>query len=210
MIDPPRTAEVVLESLCAQASYGDALLGDLTEAFSLRVARDGERVARLWYYREAMRSTAHLLFAWMRGLRVSDAKRLVGVILASYVFTLMLALFVITAMLSSAHALGISGIATFEQGPTRFFPIWAWVPFGIAYTTLAGYIAAWLNEQEPLPTALALGIVWACAGVAERLLTGGNNVPGWLTGFTLTVTVAGPVTGGILRIRQGALRSARA
>lgn len=210
MINPPRTAEVVLESLCAQTSFGDALLGDLAEGFSLRVARDGERVARLWYYREATRSAAHLLFTWLRGLRVSDAKRLVGVVLASYVFTLMLALFVITAMLSSAHALGISVIAIFEQGPTRFFPVWAWVPFGIAYTTLAGYIAAWLNEHDPLPSALALGILWACAGIAERVLSGGNNVPGWLTGFTLIVTVAGPVTGGILRIRQEALRSVRA
>lgn len=210
MINPPRTAEVVLESLCAQATFGDALLGDLAEGFALRVARDGERVARRWYYREAMRSTVFLLFDWIRRLRVADARRLGGVLLASYVFTMMLARFAITVAASIADAIGLSSITTLGGGPPALVPLWLWIPFGVAYSTLAGYIAGWLNEKEPLPTVIALSIVWTCTLIALRVLTGGDNAPGWLVGIALLVTAVSPVAGGILRIRHQALRAATA
>ena len=205
MTQPPRTAEAVVESLCTPASFGEQLLGDLAESFSLRVDRDGELRARRWYYREAMRCTVYLLLAWIRGIRLSDGKRLGGVVVSSYVFSMMLARFAITVVSSAGDLVGVASIGTLGNSPPTLFPIWFWIPFGAAYAVLAGYIAAWLNEEEPFATALALGVVWTCTLIAAQVLSSSQNISWWLTGLALVLTITGPVTGGILRIRHQAL-----
>ncbi len=56
----------VLEALGFDADFVDAIVGDLAEEFAERAGRDGAARARLWYARELLRSTPHMLAAAVR------------------------------------------------------------------------------------------------------------------------------------------------
>jgi hypothetical protein len=59
-------SERALGLLGFDAEFIDVVLGDLTEEFVARVARDGVVRARLWYAREILRSTPHVIVAVIR------------------------------------------------------------------------------------------------------------------------------------------------
>jgi putative ABC transport system permease protein len=65
---PPSLARQIVAWLAAPESR-EYLLGDLTEAFTARLERDGPRRARRWYWRQA------LLAAWHRGRCRQDGSR---------------------------------------------------------------------------------------------------------------------------------------
>ena len=83
MIKSPRSIERLLVSFGADPVYRDALLGDLTEEFAIRVEEQGAGVARRWYVREAIRSVPHLLWSWLRRCGPRDVVRLFGVTIAA-------------------------------------------------------------------------------------------------------------------------------
>jgi hypothetical protein len=66
-----RVAEALLQSLGAEPTFADAVLGDLAEEYALRVERDGVAAARWWYACQAFRSAPYLVrsAARHRGLR---------------------------------------------------------------------------------------------------------------------------------------------
>jgi hypothetical protein len=193
MITPPRTAELLLESLGVRSTFHEALLGDLAEEFALRVERDGVAPARRWYYRESVRVAPHLLRAWGRGLHARDLRRLASLVFASYCFTIML-IFLGTMVAGSVADLFGSprGLAP-HRSPAL------WLSVGGVCTLTAGYIAAWLDSRAPLANTVALGVAWSCVGLAGAV-TGGNALPGAYRVCLLIMLFVGPPLGGVLRV----------
>jgi hypothetical protein len=201
MISPPRTAELLLESLGATIPFREPLLGDLAEGFAARSAQNGVDAARRWYYWEAMRAAPHLLWDGVRGLRARDVRHIAGVVFAAYCFTLMLAF--LTSMFTGAV------LATWNVSPRLFAHTndsVAYVAFALGFvaTIIGGVIAAWLDERAPLVSALALGVVWAGASIVI-LTIGPGNGDGWLPVWAPLAQISGTSLGGVLRVR--ALRS---
>jgi len=62
---PPRLA-VSLVELFAPIDSAEGVLGDLEEEFVGQLARSGLRAARHWYWRQALRTTLHLLWGAVR------------------------------------------------------------------------------------------------------------------------------------------------
>lgn len=197
MTAPPRTAELVLESLGASAQFRDPLLGDLAEGFAHRVEREGVGPARRWYYREALRTAPHMLREGLGQLHTRDVRHIAGVVFAAYCLVLML------GFLASMVAGAI--LATWDIAPTRFARhddpfFYLGYALGFALTMLGGVIAAWLDERTPLLSALALGTMWAGLGIASMALVNGADI-GWMRVIAPLTTVAGATLGGVLRIR---------
>jgi hypothetical protein len=197
---PPRFAEVLLESLGAQDSFREPLLGDLTEGFALRVERDGVGAARRWYYRESVRATPHLLGNWRRSLHAPDIRHLAGVVLASFFFTMTLVFLAAELAAGAASALGFSPrvlSATLDAAPLLAL----WLLFGTTCTVMGGFIAAWLDRRAPLVSAVALGLTWSCSALAIGGLTRGNGAHAWYWVCAPVLMAVGPIVGGVLRLR---------
>lgn len=58
--------ERMLHAIGAEAAFTEAILGDLAEERALRTVRDGAAAAFVWYLRDALRSTPHLIVNAMR------------------------------------------------------------------------------------------------------------------------------------------------
>ena len=197
MIAPPRVAELLLESLGAQAAFRDSLLGDLAEEFALHVERDGIGAARRWYYRESIRATPYLLRDWARGLRSRDLSHLAGVVLSSYVFLVMLAGFFAAVVRSTIVTFGVPlDLRLVRTGDVLLHAIG--LPLGAIGAMMGGYIAAWLHDRAPLVSALALGVVWSCIDLLVLRIIG--STPAWYQFAVPVVVLVGTATGGALRV----------
>jgi hypothetical protein len=83
----PKTKSALVTERALVALGGDPafitdLLGDLSEEYTFRAAHDGVYAARLWYVREVVRSTPHLVWNAIRHGAPSARARLAGSILA--------------------------------------------------------------------------------------------------------------------------------
>jgi len=74
--------ERALLALGGDPAFITDLLGDLSEEYTYRAAHDGVYAARLWYIREVVRSTPHLVWNAMRHGTPSARARLAASILA--------------------------------------------------------------------------------------------------------------------------------
>jgi MFS family permease len=198
MTAPPRTAELILESLGASAQFRDPLLGDLAEGFARRVEREGVGRARRWYYREALRTAPHMLREGVGQLHTRDVKHVAGVVFAAYCLVLMLGFLV--SMMAGAM------LTAWEIAPLRFGrpddPLfYVGYALGFACTVIGGVIAAWLDERTPLLSALALGGIWAALGVITSTALADGAAMGWLRVIAPLTTVTGATLGGVLRLR---------
>jgi hypothetical protein len=84
---PPKTNSALLTDRALLALGGDPafiadLLGDLSEEYTYRVAHDGVYAAKLWYVREVVRSTPHLVWNAIRRGTPTARARLAASILA--------------------------------------------------------------------------------------------------------------------------------
>ena len=193
---PPHFAEAVLQSLGAQAEFRDDVLGDLAEEHAIRAEWDGERVARRWYYREAMRVAPHLLRSCVRTLRLRGITRLLGVALTSHVFVAM----IVVTLLTVARSIGgPSSVDSALRWLTQRegLPLALNLALGSLASIGAGYIAGWLHRPAPVVAGLTLGAAWSVLGlIVFGLLT---NEPAWYVFTMPLMTIAATTTGGALR-----------
>jgi hypothetical protein len=197
---PPRITERLLESLGADPDFRDALLGDMAEELAIRAAWDGERAARRWYRREALRVAPHLLRDRARGLGWRGAARLAGVVMTAYV-------------LSTLVTLPVS-VLTVRLVPTPGeLPAWAialLLVLRVVQPLLAGWIAAALDEEAPVVAALALGVAGSVgAQLFFAVVVPEASAPLWLGLVRMTALTAAVTLGGVLRVWVGARRGER-
>ena len=199
MIAPPRTVERLLEGLSANIAFRDGVLGDLAEEFALRAEREGAAAARRWYYRESIRTAPHLIRNWARSLRTSEVAHLANVVLAAYVLTTLVGVFVAMVAGSIMIALGISSPILIPSTGGRLAPV-VGLTLGTSAALLGGYIAAWLDNITPLVSAFVLGVIWSSAGTLVSAFVGASE-PAWFRVCASLVIVTGTTIGGILHVR---------
>ena len=200
MIQPPLTAETMLRSLGARASFSEPMLGDLAEGFALRVQRDGAVAARLWYFREAVRAVPHLLGDWRRSLRVRDITHLAGIVLTSYVFAVMLGVLLISLTRGAFDAIGLSPHIRFGRLPRAQIGL-LWFPVQMMCTIVTGYFAAWLDNRAPLTTAIGVGVALSAPAMVVGSSHAGDPA-GWFVMIMALLQVGGATLGGALRVRS--------
>jgi hypothetical protein len=76
-VQPPRIA-TWLVNLFAPAEEGESILGDLLEEFSHLASKSGGAVARSWYWRQTVKTIAHLVGSGLRGASWSTTAAVVG------------------------------------------------------------------------------------------------------------------------------------
>lgn len=198
MTIPPRTPELLLETLGADVALRDAVVGDLAEEYAWIADAVDERTARRWYWREALRAVPLLAGSAVRRLTWSDVQRRAGIALSAYIFTLVLSLVVgITVNVLAVRAIGAETLAT---------PAGLWGLLGVQLvqatwsSVLAGYLAAWLDDDAPLTSALTLAALWCLWYLAVGVVAGG---PTAVRQIVLgVIAIVGMTGGGLLRLRQ--------
>jgi hypothetical protein len=196
---PPRTAEAILRSLGARATFSEPMIGDLAEGFALRVEREGAGAARRWYFRETIRAVPHLLRDWARALEMRDIRRLGGIILTSYVFAFALAVLLIGLTKGAFDAVGLSPHVRFGRPPNTQIGI-LWFPVQMMCTVVTGYFAAWLDNRAPLTTAIATGVALACPAFVVAFSH--MSVAALFVVLAAVVEIGGATLGGVLRLRS--------
>jgi hypothetical protein len=222
MTEPTCTTERFLEALGAEPEFRDALVGDLCEERALRVAWDGERAARRWYRREALRVAPHLLRAGVRRLGWRGARRVARAAMTSYLCACLVHL-VLAGTVQRAVQL-LSGDAGAEMGPWTLQLSWTHPFRGLATLTLllaltalppmvSGFVAASVEDDAPVFPVLAvgamqLGALAAQLGIGYPGPTGpvwgvpGPAVPTWVVACQCLLVAVGPVVGGALRVSE--------
>ena len=198
MSQPPRAFESILKNLGADPYLIDVILGDLAEEFSQRVAFDGEKHARRWYRREAMRAVPHLLRSAGRQLRVGDIPRLVGVALFSWVALMPASIIAYVVVVAVTQAMGVHSLAPWlsPKGPGfATFVMLAMPLIGAA----GGYVAAWRNARAPLIGAAAFGTVMTSMNVIAGLFGSSPVTIGFRIAALALFNVAA-IAGGTLRV----------
>jgi hypothetical protein len=76
-VSPPRIASWLV-SLFSPAEEAETILGDLLEEFSQLASRSGSAFARSWYWRQAVKTIAHLFVSGFRDAPWSTAAAVVG------------------------------------------------------------------------------------------------------------------------------------
>ena len=127
-------------------------------------------------------------------------RRLLGVAVTALVLAAVTSAVIAGMLIGPARELGLV-IHVVALSPTFLA---AGLVNGAIVSTLAVYIAGWLDEQSPLPSAVATGVLWASVIVA----TNADWAPTW---YRLTAPVTVLVftgVGGTLRVMSLARRSA--
>jgi hypothetical protein len=199
MMQPPRSAERVLESLGANADLHDAVLGDLAEEFATRVEWDGASAARRWYYAQAVRAIPFLLRSWLRQAQRGDLSRLFGIVATSYIGLLLI-----------GGAVGVVGAAVMSMFGTPSFDFrnriqtgdpaifTVLLAVGLTNSMLGGYIAAWIDDKTPLISALSFGVFWAAVQIVLPMITGVG--PYWYRALIPAALIVGAFSGGVMRV----------
>jgi hypothetical protein len=174
------------------------MIGDLEEGFTRRVEREGAGAARRWYLRETIRAVPHLLGDWRRSLQMRDVRRLAGIILTSYVFAVSLGILLVGLTKGAFDAVGLSPHVRFGHLPNTQIEI-MWFPVQMMCTVITGYLAAWLDNRAPVPTAMVTGVALACP--AFVIAFSHLSEAAFFVVFAAVVQVGGATLGGILRVR---------
>jgi hypothetical protein len=210
-IEVPRTAERLLEALGAEPEFRDALLGDLHEEFAIRAAWDGDRAARRWYRREALRVAPHLLRDGVRWMRGADLARLAGAVLTSFALIAMLGA-LLGALIGPERVVG--ALVALQIPPEA--PWWrtllafaAALTFRLTLTAtgamLGGYVAARLDARSPLLASAAVGVVRAALPLVTLVMVLGAAAAVrhlWLWPVHAAVALGASVLGGALRVSR--------
>jgi hypothetical protein len=189
----PRKAELLLEALGADTEFRDDVIGDLAEEYALRVSWDGVKVARRWYYREALRATPYLLRDWWRRLSLKDARYFANVTLWASVC--IVASDVIILGMMQGVALGKLQMRAVEGAPIAsiVYPslLLVWT---VCDGAVGGFVAAHLGRRAPLPSVLSLAVVGG--GLIFLTLYPASL---WYRAANVVALMAGILAGGVLR-----------
>lgn len=225
MIEPPRTIERLLAGLGARAEFRDALLGDLAEEYASRAETEGVGPATRWYRREALRAVPHLLRSWLQNLRLADAGHIGGVVATAYTGALILSLTLFGMIFGVVRSFGYQDrLLPWSNVAASMAIFFALMLFAAVFSTLAGYLAAYLDARAPLVSAATLGLFLFLELFVTRLVLSGratavsmaglgiflNRFPNWYLTSTPALELACAIVGGMLCVRRREHNGSRA
>ena len=211
---PPRTAAGLVE-LFAPIESAEGVLGDLEEEFAGRLTRSGHRAARCWYWRQAIRTTIHLLWGSIRTAPWSTTAQA----LASLVLGLLL-----YGKMNGLVARLVSNLPIYDYDTS----VWSWrvaafVSFVALPLMLGWSIATFARGREMVITTLVVGVMVGMLlltlAINARLLLLGHGLRSglyWTLMYVFEFFLVQAIfplvvlTGGMIRRLQQLRRSARA
>jgi hypothetical protein len=199
----PPFAERLLLGLLTDPGLGDAILGDLTEEWRTRAARDGRVSAGLWRWGQAIRTMPHLLRdSCVNGTRREIRLRLAGVLVVFGIAALPAAGAHVLANVSLTVAGMMLGSLSASDGGMPLTLNWvaiAGVPLAVsAFCALAGaYVLACRTRIAPLVSVFWLGVAWLAVPAALPLAL---RWPSWYVAALGVLLVAATGCGGIAAV----------
>ncbi len=160
---PPQIAEWLV-TLVASPAQTATILGDLLEEFSVIVARSGPVPARRWYWRQSVRTVAHLMRGQVRHAPTETVAFAIGGF----------ALYVLVE-----RALQMSAEAVVAHWPVYYYmsavPFWRAIDFVGRYVLpiMVGWTIARVARGREIMVALSVGIIlttWILATYTSWLL----------------------------------------
>ena len=149
----------IVWAIAPNSEMREAMLGDLTEEYDLRRARDGVPAARRWCWREGIRS----LFDTLR----HTAPRFPGIfssLLPGVIWGWAVA--VLTAMAAMVFTLPLTRLFTIKTDPTGWWTLLS-LAVMLAASVMGGYEAARVGKKAALWSAALLGMVPALAALGS-------------------------------------------
>ncbi len=177
---PPRLATRFLD-LVVPARDRDVLVGDLVEEHALLALTARRGGAAWWYWSQALRTAASLLWA---GARRGQWLKTLGAVLAGYLVV---------------NLIVMGGDIAMSRLPRAGEQVYAVLSLAIGFPAmvLGGYLAARLRRRA----AGALAVLAAVMGVVSLLATG-PAAPIWYQLALIVVGPAGALLGGHIRARR--------
>jgi hypothetical protein len=139
---PPRLATRFV-ALFASPEDGEAMLGDLAEEFPAIASEKGDARARRWYWRQCIRTAAHIVFGSMRARPWWTA----GVVALSVVTVMVLQ--------RAARSAGVALVTRYEVyqyvSPSVFWTSTLWLPWFVT-----GLCIALVYRKRPMVAAVVV------------------------------------------------------
>jgi hypothetical protein len=207
----PPLAERLLLGLLRDPALTDAVLGDLTEEWRMRVTRDGRISADWWYWGQAIRTMPHLLHDWRVNATGRDVQgRLAGILVVLGIAALPVAVAHVKANISIAVARLMLWSLPAVDGGMPLTINWleiAGIPLAVsAMCALAGaYVLGSRTRIAPLVSVFWLGAAWMIVSAALSLAL---RWPSWYVVALPAVLAVATASGGILAVLRP-LRAAR-
>jgi len=159
---PPRLASWLVE-LFASDDQAESILGDLHEEFSDIVSKSGTVSARRWYWRQTVKTIAHLVGAAFRVAPWSIAGTvLLGFVLRRFSFSL-------------PERIIVTVLRTQRPYSNLHYGFYVWqVTYGIPIlhvlvSTLLGYVVALVAKRREMAATMTLALV-LCALIGAALV----------------------------------------
>lgn len=178
-VQPLRLA-VWLITLFAPAERAESISGDLLEEFSQLSSQSGVPFARRWFWRQTVRTVAHLAVAEIRATPWRHAvTAITGFFLLKYELRFVIP--TVEALLEEFHVYEhlaeVAGdVPTVEIGDKYMYFFWGGVLIGrLLLEMLTGGIVTLTTKGKNLTTAVALGLLLSVWGVVGSLAMLGNT-----------------------------------
>jgi hypothetical protein len=213
-VHPPRVA-VWLVTLFTPAQQAEPILGDLMEEFSHLASISGIAIARDWYWRQAVKTSAYLAGSAFRTAPWSAAAAVVG---GSLLIRFGLGLYgqAFNAVLDSYRVYEyLSGLGSQQPSLNIGAAYMFWITRGmligrLLVETLAGGIVAVAAKEREITATLALGLFMSALGVIGCLMmvaSTGNYafLFSWALPWVFADSIAVVVGGAIVRTCRSAV-----
>jgi hypothetical protein len=191
-VTPPLVVEAFVSGISPDRDTEHELLGDLTEEWSERAARDGRTRADWWYVREAARTAPHLVGLWWRRSRWFAVPALLLVALALRAVMIALGYLGLLAVIAIAETVGAVPHVT-AAGSVLVLA---------AAAAATGALAVRIARRAPLVLLAILGLATAFVTVS---ITGLNAVafpaPAAYGGVAHTLMLPSLALGALLSLR---------
>jgi hypothetical protein len=196
-VQPPRTA-MWLVDLFAIAEDTDAIMGDLLEEFSHLAAEAGVALARQWYWRQALKTIAHLVCSAYRVAPWSTSAAVAGG-------------FLLRGLVARLPGLAIFAVLEKYHIPENHFSAYVFfattgIDIGQVITFLfVGWVVAFGAKGREMAATVTLGLIFAAmaiVGSVANVTRTGDYALLWGLVWYFTDAFAVILGGAIVRTRS--------
>ena len=196
-VQPPRIA-MWLVNLFAIAEDTDAILGDLLEEFSHLAAKSGTALARGWYWRQTLKTIAHLVCSAYRVAPWSTSAAVAGG-------------FLLRGLVARLPGLAIFAVLEKYHIPENHFSAYVFfattgIDIGQAITFLfVGWVVALGAKEREMAATMTLGLIFAAmavVGSVANVTRTGDYALLWGLAWYFTDSFAIILGGAIVRTRS--------
>ena len=203
VVEPSRIA-AWLVALFATAEEAESILGDLLEEFPQVAAKSGVAYAKLWYWRQTMKTIAHLAGEGFRAAPWTIAVAVVGGFLLRWFISRLSDPSIKGAI---EAVLNTYGANEHDADAYMFWMANSMLVVRLIVNTLVGSLVAVVAKGQEMTATITLGLVGILLAVQSALLTvakTGDHGVLWTLPHTFAFSIAVVIGGTIVRTLRSA------